>query len=310
MAKILSQGDVFVRQHPDGRYGAVRVLRIDGKSVMLSTSMYLSDSQPLASDGLLRFAVEQHRFSWKGQRAIKWMNGKPPANFVFAFNLPLNDEERRIECNSYGGRWDDDAGFEVYMEWRWENDREALEAEVQADRLARDEVERQKALAQHPKRMMAESDFWAVIGLLDWSKTGNDEAVIAPAINALAKQSKPSIRGFSERLAYCLYCLDTSEHARNIGSESYVDDQTHFSEDWFLYVRCAALANGKDFYEKARTNPQSMPKDLEFEALLSVSSAAWEAKTGDDFDYETGCSYESFSNLAGWSNSTYSKVPQ
>ena len=43
-----------------------------------------------------------------------------------------------------------------------------------------------------------------------------------------------------------------------------------------------------------------MPKDLEFEALLSLAPNAYELKTGKDFEYGTGCSYETFSNVAGW----------
>jgi hypothetical protein len=301
MTKKINRGDVFIRQFPDGRYGAVRVLRIQDKAIMLCTSAYLSSNRPVESDDQLRLVLEQHRFFFEGKVAVKWVNGKPPTNFIFAFNLPLSDEEEKIECFTYGGRWSEDAGLETYMEWRWNNDREAFESEVQAEQLMRDEAEKQKAVTQRPKRMMAEADFWAMIDLLDWTKTGDDDAVIAPLILALAKQSRPSIRGFAERLAYCLYCLDTSNHAKNIGCESYVYDETHFSVDWFLYARCAAVANGEKFYKHAKENPETMPKDLEFEALLGVASSAWEIKIGEDFDYDAGCSYESFSNLAGWS---------
>jgi hypothetical protein len=300
MTQIPKQGDVFVRQHPDGRYGAVRVLQVRGKSVLLSTSVYLEDSPPPGSDDRLQIAVEQYRFFFRGQRAVTWLEGKPPANFKFACNLPLSREESQIECNSYSGGWNSTSGFEVYVEWRWKHDREALEAEVLADSLRREELCKKQALAQRPKRMMTEDDFWTLIELLDWSKTGNDEAIVAPVVEALSKLSRPKVRDFAERLAYCLYLLDTCEHAKNIGSESYVDEGTCLSGDWFLYVRCAAVANGRDFYMAALTNPQNMPKDLEFEALLGVASTAWEAKTGDGFDYETGCSYESFSNRAGW----------
>src|SRR5262245_55937329 len=34
---------------------------------------------------------------------------------------------------------------------------------------------------------MSEDVFWRIMGLLNWKKTGNDEAVIAPVVNALAQ---------------------------------------------------------------------------------------------------------------------------
>jgi len=45
-----------------------------------------------------------------------------------------------------------------------------------------------------------------------------------------------------------------------------------------------------------------MVKDTEFEILLSLSSEAYYIKKGKEFDYESGCSYETFSNKEGWQN--------
>ncbi len=182
---MTKQGDVYVRRYPDGRYGAIRVLRVEGKSLMLSTTEYLADRPPLDSDPQLRRPVEQHRFFYEGQRAITWVRGKPPSMFTYAFNLVIDDDESRIECNSYSGGWSDNTGFEAFMEWRWNHDREAFEAQVREDRIRQDEQRRLAVLAQRPKRMMAEGVFWPLVGLLDWARTGEDEAVLAPLVSAL-----------------------------------------------------------------------------------------------------------------------------
>jgi len=116
----------------------------------------------------------------------------------------------------------------------------------------------------------------------------------------MAKLASQSIRQFEERLATLLHQLDTQEHAKHIGEPLYVDAESGFSADGFLYARCAAVANGRDFYAAALADPSCMPKDMEFEALLSIASSAFEARTGESLDYQAGCSYESFSNLAGW----------
>lgn len=144
---MIRQGDVFVRRHPDGRYGAVRVLRVAGKSLMVNTTAYLDQRAPQEEDADLRIPIEQQRFSFQGQRAVVWLRGKPASNFSFVFNLPINEGEERIECNSYGGGWNENTGAEAFMEWRWKHDREAFEAEVRADQLLREEKRKEAALA-------------------------------------------------------------------------------------------------------------------------------------------------------------------
>src|SRR5439155_6933080 len=136
-----------------------------------------------------------------------------------------------------------------------------------------------------PKTMMREDAFWSIIDLLDWRQQGNDDKVLAPAIKTLASKSKVEICRFAERLAHLLYQLDTKANASNIGEISYDVKSDYVSSDAFLYVRCVAVANGRVFYESALKNPTKMPKDLEFEALLWLAPAAYELKTGDDFDY-------------------------
>jgi hypothetical protein len=150
--------------------------------------------------------------------------------------------------------------------------------------------------------MLAEDTFWSLIDLLDWSNTGDDESVLEPLVSALSGLGKPSIRSFAERLAFCLYSLDTKGHAQHIGVDSFINEAAHFSSDGFLYARCAAVANGRAFYTSVLIDPRRMPKDIEFEALLSAAPTAWERITGEYLDHQAGCSYETFSNISGWSS--------
>lgn len=149
---------------------------------------------------------------------------------------------------------------------------------------------------------MDEMEFWRIIALFNWKRTGNDDAVLKPAVKELAKHSIEEISAFEEILSQKLYALDTMAHARNIGEDSYVDDSEHFSVDAFLYARCCVVANGKAFYEGVLSEPTQFPHDIEFEALLGLADAAYEAKTGNESDgFQTSVSYETFSNRAGWS---------
>src|SRR5690606_31774209 len=109
--------------------------------------------------------------------------------------------------------------------------------------------------------------FWEIIKLIDWTKE-EDEERTKPAIDFLSKKKVSEIKQFQENLSYKLYQLDTKEHAQNIGEESYKNEETHFSVDYFLYVRCCVIANGKKVFENTLRNPKKMPKNIEFESLL------------------------------------------
>ncbi len=146
---------------------------------------------------------------------------------------------------------------------------------------------------------MSDDVFWRIIDLFNWKKLDDDEAVIEPAVAALAQMAVAEIERFEDILAEKLYALDTEAHAREIGDEAFQPGQ-HFSVDWFLYERCAVVANGRAFHEAVLADPTQMPKDIEFEAILSVGPSAYERKTGQQFNHVTPLSYETFSNRAGW----------
>lgn len=148
---------------------------------------------------------------------------------------------------------------------------------------------------------MTEEVFWRIIGLLNWKKLGDDDAVIEPAIKALSLMTTDEIFKFEDILSEKLYALDTELHAREIGEDAYQPDK-HFSVDWFLYARCVVVANGPELFEYVINHPAAIPKDCEFEALLYIGPTAYERKTGDEFDHVPALSYETFSNNLGWPN--------
>ena len=147
---------------------------------------------------------------------------------------------------------------------------------------------------------ISENQFWKIIESLDWSKTGDDIKVIEPAVKTIAKMSIEEICGFAQMLAEKLYALDGESYACHIGSDAYNGVKGDFSKNWFLYVRCCVVANGKEFYERVLASPQEMPKDMEFQALLGIPSKAFKRKTGQRFTYSTKYNYETFSNKQLW----------
>jgi hypothetical protein len=110
---------------------------------------------------------------------------------------------------------------------------------------------RLKSLFQRPSIIhIDECQFWKIIALFDWSKEGDDDAVMRPAIDALAQLDLNALHEFDEILAAKLYALDREEYARPTGFGI-----EYFSVDMFLYNRCCAVGNGKAFYERVLKNP-------------------------------------------------------
>ncbi len=147
---------------------------------------------------------------------------------------------------------------------------------------------------------------WRIISLFNWKKLGDDDAVIGPAVKALAQMSAKDIVRFEDILGEKLYALDTEAIAREIGEEAFQPGK-YFSVDWFLYSRCVVVANGRDIFESIIAEPTQMPKDCEFEALLSVAREAYERKTGDEFDHSSPFCYETYSNRSGWKDAVIAK---
>lgn len=149
---------------------------------------------------------------------------------------------------------------------------------------------------------MDEATFWKIIALLDWDETGDDDAVMAPARAALLKKSPEAICAFDDLLAEKLYALDTRAHCRAAYAKEQAGDDgdEYVAADGFLYLRCAVVANGRDFYEAALRDPTEMPREIEFESLLSLAVECFEEKTGKPYEHTTPVSYESFSNREGW----------
>ncbi|MGG2018471.1 DUF4240 domain-containing protein [Bacillus sp. S10(2024)] len=147
---------------------------------------------------------------------------------------------------------------------------------------------------------MDENEFWKIIDMFDWEHEGDDEAVLEKAVNYLSESSNEDIFAFEDILSKLLYDLDGIEYAKNIGEYAYVNEEEFFSVDNFLYARCVVVANGRDFYYEVLQNPEEMPKDIEFESLLSVAREAYEQKNDEEFDYMPKFDYETYSNKDKW----------
>jgi len=144
------------------------------------------------------------------------------------------------------------------------------------------------------ENIFSTSDFWVIIDCLDWTK-GTIEDVLKPAIHQLASLSAVCNFLFSDLLSEKLFSLDTKSHA-----QLFIEADGFLSVDDFLYSRCAVIAEGESYYQKVLADPTLMPKNLIFEALLSLAPKAYYQKTGKELSYIGSSKIETYSNQNAW----------
>ncbi|MGL4730580.1 MAG: DUF4240 domain-containing protein [Clostridium sp.] len=153
---------------------------------------------------------------------------------------------------------------------------------------------------EQKEEILDEKEFWNIISMFEWKYSDDDERVLKKAIDYLHKKSNEDIYRFYEILSKLLYDLDGIDYAKNIGECSYVDENTYFCPDEFLYSRCVVVANGKDCYYEILKNPIKMIKDMEFESLLYIAEDAYKMKGNEEFDYVPKYDFETFNNTDKW----------
>lgn len=147
---------------------------------------------------------------------------------------------------------------------------------------------------------MKKNQFWKVIKMLDWSKEGNDDEVLAPVVQYLSEQTDEEIFEFENIMSKLLYDIDSKKIAMQLYGTS-----EQFSADEFLYQRCVAVVNGQGYYSSILYGGIKLNKDLEFEAVLYVPIKAWAKKHKQDtsnYPHIPETSYESCSNKALWND--------
>ncbi|MBP7282118.1 MAG: DUF4240 domain-containing protein [Leptospiraceae bacterium] len=154
-------------------------------------------------------------------------------------------------------------------------------------------------LEEEANIILDEDYFWELIDLIDWNQE-TDSKILSPLLDGLVSLSSENISKFKEILSEKLFRLDTKEHARYIGDDSYTEKSSSFSPDIFLFTRALVVAKGKDFYSRVLFNPKLMPKNSDFEAILYLPAEAYKIKTGKEMNYVPKYIPETFSNSNGW----------
>lgn len=314
----IKQGDIFITKLERDFFGAFKILQIDKLNLveenvlMVAVLDFVSKKKPKLNDLENAKILFQEKFN-QNYWNISFVSSDEKRNnlksYEYLGNIPCSDFEKSIDFEigddgkfgiGFSSNMHPNYPNQAFLEWRWRNERDEYERErIERNEKSRIAREKYRKRSIKPKKMLSDNEFWEVIEKINWEK-GDDEERMRPAIKFLAKKKVSEIKQFQENLTYKLYLLDTKEHAKNIGKGAYKNDNSYFSVDYFLYVRCCVVANGKNYFEEVLENPKEMPKDLDFEPLLYIAKEAYELRMNKGFDYETGCNYETYSNYKGW----------
>ncbi len=140
-------------------------------------------------------------------------------------------------------------------------------------------------------KMLDEDRFWAIVDhSLSHSKNQDDQEAVL--IKELQKLSMEEMIGFRLRTDKLLYDTYNSE----MWCAGYIMNGG-CSDDSFEYFRCWLISRGKETYQKAKKNPDSLIEEVvmgqdyyDFESFWYVALEAFENKTGkelyDFIDYD------------------------
>jgi hypothetical protein len=217
-------GDAFLMPLPDGRFGFCHVIQVPGKddnllfkrSTLVEVSSWVGTEAPDLNDPRLRQPLVETSFNSGPNTWRVVVKGAVPESFKWLGAIEPNATKEQVI--GVFTRWEGLAG-EVYTQWRWEHDREALLRDTQA------EIERLKAeKAQAAEQERARLEKTSLEALLKkrrfslWQGDRPDQAIAAcrkavgEAIEALIaigpKPTKDAVAGVVRRCVEQLNSLD------------------------------------------------------------------------------------------------------
>ncbi len=146
-------GDTFAVSLENGLYTACRVLRSGSSDqpfssfkdvTLVASADWFGDHVPSIDEPRLRKTLRLNHHTWTDRPNVRWVPGRPPKQFKKIGHIPPTAEDLKTSNHSFD-RWDIGLtawnAFQIQplLQWRWDHDREALEAE---DRIEKAEEAR------------------------------------------------------------------------------------------------------------------------------------------------------------------------
>jgi hypothetical protein len=143
-------GDAFLAPLGDGRLGVCRVLQVapNHSQVLVAASTWIGTQPPDPADPRLREILRLTHHSNGGEPCLLWVATAVPATFTRFEAIPPTDEEVSLDCASFSG-WEC-SPLQVFLQWRWDHERDQVLAEDEAWRRAEDAARQDQQRAYQP----------------------------------------------------------------------------------------------------------------------------------------------------------------
>ncbi len=186
----VSAGDVFAMPLEDGRWGACRVLQMKGDplAALVATSPWIGSAPPDLTEPTLRKVLRLTHHSWDKGPCLAWVSDPVPPAFVHLGNLPPKAKEASASSNS-SSDWSS-SPLQLFLQWRWDHERAAVEAEDEArrecERVARETRRRAyKPLPKYTLEELRKRPFQQWEGFVETNALRASRKVVRNTIDAL-----------------------------------------------------------------------------------------------------------------------------
>lgn len=161
-------GTVYVMPLADRRVGVCRVLRVGSDlgspAALVAASPWVGGEAPSLASPEIRKTLTLTHHKWAGKREVVWLSEPPPASFRQLGRIELPKKDLETDSGTYAA-WSS-LPLQVFAQWRWDNEREAVLAEdIERERnAAREQArrgeERKQYLAKVTLAELAEKDLF------------------------------------------------------------------------------------------------------------------------------------------------------
>ncbi|MCI0461040.1 MAG: hypothetical protein L0Z62_29175 [Gemmataceae bacterium] len=148
--KKVRTGDAFLAPMQDGRLSVCRVLRAapDAETVLVGASTWIGTEPPDLDEPQLRELLRPTHHLYDGEPYLLNVWDPVPATFTRLGVIPPTNKESKLSCPAFSG-WDS-FPLQVFLQWRWDHERDKVIAEDAAKKQAEAEARAREERAYKP----------------------------------------------------------------------------------------------------------------------------------------------------------------
>jgi hypothetical protein len=262
--KLPTAGDAFAFPLGDGRYSVCRV-PLDATSepakfwdrpaIYVAGSSWMGEQVPAVDDPSLRPILHLTHHKWNGEPSAVWVSDKPPSQLILIGRIEPTTEEQASPFIAFG--FYESIIIQPLIQWRWDNDRDALLAEDAIEQKAQHEntLAVQGRRRDHLDRGILEElrgcGFFGEWSIPPAGAIRASRAIMTRTIDQLLDLGSDASE--EERLAIPRRCIESfNELDTEIGGFIETDEREDICEEFEAIVHACGLGSHEDLADRWR----------------------------------------------------------